>query len=89
MKIALKWITKPVELLLRTEAKRATKFLSSTEVVSVQRVGKLDRRDRSTVLVVKIGRPNYEERKFIARCKKAGEPFPVKKVLLKEFKKGK
>ena len=83
MKLALKWVTKPIELLLRTEAKRATKFISPTEVVSVQRVGKIDRRDKSIVLAVKLGKPNYEEREFIAKCIKVGEKFPVSKIQLK------
>lgn len=89
MKIAMGWITKAVELLLRGDLKRATKYISPTEVVSVQRVGKLDKRDRAIVVVVKIGSPNYEEREFIAKCKKVGEPFPVKKIQLKEFPKRK
>ena len=29
---------------------------------------------------VPVGKPNYRERKFIALCKEAGEPFPVKKT---------
>lgn len=88
----MKWITKPVEMLLRTDSKRATKYISPTEVVSVQRKSygnKIDRRDQSIELIVKIGKPNYAEREFIRQCKKAGEPFPVKKVQLKEFPKGK
>jgi len=31
-------------------------------------------------LVFTVGKPNYIERDFIKKCKKAGEPFPVKKI---------
>lgn len=34
-------------------------------------------------VVLTIGKPNYEERKFIKACKKAKESFPIKKVQLK------
>lgn len=81
-------ITKTVEMLLRTESKRATKYLSSDLVVSAQRKSygnKLDRRGHNIDIVLKIGKPNYAERDFIKQCKKAGEPFPVKKVQLKAF----
>lgn len=36
-------------------------------------------------MVVSFGKPNYREREFLAKCKKAGEPLPVKKVQL-QFK---
>jgi hypothetical protein len=34
-------------------------------------------------LTVMIGRPNHEAVDFIKACKKAGEPFPVRKIQLK------
>jgi hypothetical protein len=74
---------------LRLEAKRATKYISEKEVVSVQRKsykGKIDKSATSIDLIVKIGKPNYEERLFIKKLKKAGEPFPVKIIQLKFFK---
>jgi len=40
-------------------------------------------------MVLTIGRPNYAEREFIKLCKKAGEPFPVKKMQLKFYPKKK
>jgi hypothetical protein len=39
--------------------------------------------------VFTIGKPNYEEREFIKKCKKAGEPFPVKKIQVKFYNKSK
>ena len=79
-------VTHTVELLLRSEAHKATKYLSDKEVVNATRKlvgGKIDKRDRSIEILLKIGKPNYQEREFIKQCKKAGEPFPVKKVQLK------
>ena len=67
--------------------KKATVYLSPTLVVSVCRRFKLTARATRQDFVLKIGRPNYLEVRFIAACKKAGEPFPVKKVQLKPWPK--
>lgn len=86
----MKWVSDCVEMLLRAEAKRATKYVSENQVISVQRKSynnKIDKRDKTIDLVMKIGRPNFAERKFIKMCKKAGEPFPVRNIIIKEFKK--
>lgn len=79
-----------VETLINSQAKKATKFLSPKLVVSASRRlynNKIDKRDRRTDVVLKIGIPNYLEREFIADCKKANEPFPVKKIQLKLIRK--
>lgn len=86
MKIPMNAVTHTVEMLLRQEAHRATKYLSEKEVVTATRKlfgNKIDKRDRNIEIILKIGRPNYIEREFIKQCKKAGEPFPVKKIQLK------
>lgn len=90
MKIPMSAISGTVEMLLRTEAKRATKYLDANTVVSAQRKtwgNKIDKRARSTEITLKLGAPNYAEREFIKMCKKAGEKFPVKKIQLKFFPK--
>ena len=72
--------------LLLNGAKRATKYSSENSAISAQRVlfnGKIDRRNKAITIVLKIGQPNYLERKFIKQCQKVGEPFPVKKIQLK------
>jgi len=61
----------------------ATKYLSPVLVVKATRHGKPCKNERSTSMVVTVGKPNYAEREFIKKCKKAGEPFPVKKIQLK------
>jgi hypothetical protein len=75
-----------ISALLIRGAKRATVYRSPRLVVSAQRVmfqGRIDGRDSRATIVVKIGAPNFAERKFIKACQKAGERFPVRKVQLK------
>lgn len=66
-------------------ARSAVKYISDKEVVKATRISKPDKRDVQTHILLTIGRPNYAERKFVKLCKKAGEPFPVKKVQLKLY----
>lgn len=80
---AVKQTTKVVSALIVSGAKRATLYLSAKERVSAQYVGRRDARDRRHIIVVTIGTPNYADCEFIRRCRRAGEPFPVKKVQLK------
>ena len=68
---------------------RATKFLGPQLVIRATRPHKYDRRNRSNTVVLTVGKPNAREREFIRRCKKAGEPLPVKKILLKGPKNAK
>lgn len=68
-------------------AYQATKYVSSREVARVTRRHRLSRRAKRVEFVVTLGQPNYQERAFIRRCRKAGEPLPVRKVQLK-FKSG-
>lgn len=71
-------------LLMKGGAVRATKFLSENQVVrAVRRTygGKIVK--GNTEILVTIGKPNWKERDFINKCKKAKESFPVKKVQIK------
>ena len=70
-------------------AKRATKYVSPTLVYKATARHRLRRGARTVEMVVTIGKPNYAESRFIAVAKKAGEPFPVKKVQVKAWRKGK
>lgn len=75
-----------VTALLANNARRATKYLSERQVVKASRKlyrRKLPRKGSTVEIVLTVGRPNYEEREFIRRCKAAGEPLPVRKVQLK------
>jgi hypothetical protein len=70
-------------LLANPKLYRATKYLSDKLTVKATRQHKFNRHQKQATFIVTLGRPNYAERAFIAKCKKAGEPFPVKKVQLK------
>lgn len=75
-----------INAVIVNNARRATKFVSEKEVIRAVRPcykGKLPRRTANLEIVLTHGRPNYEERQFIRRCKKVGEPFPVRKIQLR------
>jgi hypothetical protein len=85
----MKYVEATVMALVNNDARRATKFAAPNHVVSAQRVtwgGRIDKRDRRIQISLKIGTPNYHERKFIKDCIKADEPFPVKKIKLTFFR---
>lgn len=63
----------------------AIKYISPTYVARATRrrfraYNKKQRKDQAIEMVVHVGRPNYKERDFIKDAKKAGEPFPIKRV---------
>ena len=70
-----------------SDVRKATVYISPKLVVSACWRTKYHTHKRSTrqEYVLKIGAPNYREVAFIAACKKAGEPFPVKKVQLQHW----
>lgn len=79
-----KWIGQVVALLVKTGSRKATKYISEKEVITATRRTYDGRILRGNVdVVLKIGKPNYAEREFIKTLKQAGEPFPVKKIVLK------
>ena len=83
-------VSQVVDILISTEAKSAVKYLNDKLTIKASRKlfrGKIDKRNTIIQIVLTIGKPNYEAREFIKKCKKAGEPFPVKKVQLKFTKK--
>lgn len=75
-------VAETVAHLLDTGAHRVVKYLSPRRIVRATRIlddKKLPGKGRNTDLRVVIGAPNYLERTFISVCRKAGEPFPIKK----------
>lgn len=69
--------------LLESSAIKATKYLSEKLTVKGTFRGRVTARARTAEILFTVGAPNYAEREFIKQCRKAGEPFPVKKVQLK------
>lgn len=81
-----KQVQRVTDALLSAGAWKATLILSPTEVVRATRRWYRRTRTQSAKrieVIVTIGRPNYLERDMVKACKRAGEPFPVRKVQLK------
>lgn len=81
-----------VETLINTGARKATKYLSPKLVVRAclrGYDGKAPKKGNNPEIMLVIGRPNAVQKEFIAKCVKAGEPFPVKKVQLNMWPKRK
>lgn len=87
MKITRDSISKTVFGLLETGARKASYFLDEDTVVTASRRFKPDKRNKRTEVIVTMGAPNYRGRLFVKACKKAGEPFPVRKIQLKFWPK--
>ena len=83
---------KVLESLIENKAIRATAYLSEKFVINMtlKRVkGNMPAKNQNSEIVLVVGKPNYEQREFIKKCKKAGEKFPVKKIQLRFPVKGK
>jgi hypothetical protein len=63
---------------LHEPAKSATKYLAPDFCVKATR-------SQSTSVVLTWGEPNYEGRKFVKLCQKAGESFPLKKIQIEWY----
>lgn len=70
-----------------TCARSATKYVSEKLVVRATWRFKPRAGNSRQEIAVTYGEPNFLERAFVARCKKAGEPFPVKKVQFSAYPK--
>lgn len=76
-----------IEGLLRSQARSATVYLDTKTRVTATHVHRPDRRSRSTTISVTFGGLNWAGREFVKACKKAGEPFPVRRVQLRHWPK--
>lgn len=71
-----------VASLVASDARRATKYMSEKLVVRATRPRfKRSNDARGSQIVLTIGRPNYNEQKFVKWCCKAKEPFPIKSII--------
>lgn len=74
------------ECILSGGAYKAVKYINEKMTVKATRKrfkGKILKNERRIEIMFTVGQPNYEERDFIKKCKKTGEPFPVKKIQVK------
>lgn len=79
-----------IQTLVSSKAWKATKYLSEKEVIRAVRTRFGNKfNPRRIEVTVSRCKPNFLERQFIVACKKAGEPFPVKKIQLKFIPKQK
>jgi len=83
--IAPKYFSEVCAALLATRNKTAIKYIDAKTVVKATWKHKPDGRNRSESMVVTFGAPGYREAAFVKACKKAGEPFPVKKVQFRPY----
>lgn len=60
----------------------ATAYIAPNFTIRVVRQGRPRKGARTETFVVTYGKPNYAARQFIAACRRAGEPFPVKRPQL-------
>lgn len=81
MKLQMRDVAKVIDTLLRTKAHRATKYLAPNFVINATR-RKYRRGGYTDDVILTFGRPNWRCRQFIRMCRRAGEPFPVKKIQL-------
>jgi hypothetical protein len=83
------WFSDLASEILEGGAYKATKYISDKLTVKATRKlfkcnnRKIDNRSMIAEIIFTVGRPNYEEREFIRKAKKAGEPFSIKKIQLK------
>lgn len=82
-KVLIAYVAQLAKALIVNNADKATKYVSPDVVIKAKRIGKLKKNSRIDQVLITYGKPNYRERKFIAVCKKAEEPFPVSKIQLK------
>lgn len=68
--------------------RKATKYLHPAYVVSACRRHRRAQQGCIEILV-KVGWPNFSQRKFIKSCIAAKEPFPIKKIQVEEWKSAK
>lgn len=85
----LKYVPQVVLQVLAINVLKATKFVSPKLVVRATRTKTSFGRGRNVEITLTIGKPNWAEREFIKLCKKAKEPFPVKRIQLKLIPKKK
>ncbi len=85
----LRGLEKAVREAMETGCRSATAYISDSMVAKATRRFKPDARNKRVEFVVKMGAPNFLERRFIRLCMKAGMMFPLRQVQLRWWPKGK
>lgn len=69
--------------------RKATMYVEPRLVVSACRRSKFSARHTRDDIVLKVGVPNYKEREFLKRLKKAGDSYPTGWIDLQPWPKKK
>lgn len=64
---------------------RATKYITPRFTVKATHQHKSRKNARSITLLLTLGQPNYAEREFIKKARKAGLSYPIRKVQVKAY----
>lgn len=75
------------EVAYRKDIRRATAYISPVLTIKATAQRRQDNRDKSTTVLVTVGRPNFLERRFIKVCQKAGMAFPLSQIQWKPWPK--
>lgn len=78
----LRGLEKAVREALETGCRKATAYISDSMVATATARHRPDKRSKRMEFVVKLGAPNFLERRFIRLCKKVGMCFPLRQVQL-------
>lgn len=79
---------KVISAILKTDVIKSTKYINPKFTIKAKRKlynGKIYKRGNLEIHLT-IGKPNYQERKFIKDCIKANKLFPIKKIQLKYYR---
>jgi hypothetical protein len=85
--IEAKWFSVVCNALIGSGMKTAVKIIDEKTTVKATWRNKTSGRNSREEMVVTFGTPNYLDRIFIKKCKKAGESFPVKKIQFRAYPK--
>ena len=89
MKYPMNAFSRVIETLLRSDARSTTIYLSPKQRVTATHIHRLTSRDRNRANTISVtyGALNYAGREFVKACKRAGEPFPIRKVQFRAWPK--
>jgi hypothetical protein len=87
--IEAKWFAVVCDALIGSGMKTAIKIVDENTTVKATWRNKPSGRKSREEMVVTFGKPNYLDRVFIRKCKKAGKSFPVKKIQFRAYPKKK
>ncbi len=71
--------------LVESGAKSAIKIVDEKTSVKATWRNKPSGKNHREEIVLTFGNPDYEVAQFIKKCKKAGEPLPVKKIQFRAY----